>query len=366
MRCLTVPVSLIYPADSDESAATCRPPRRPTCSRYFSGWDDTLEPLTSASVWPSSKERLPNERIDLPRGPSGGYHGDSLVFRFTLMALHRVGDLPVEPIDRHFPYVQWGPIVAGAFAATALGLVLNTFAAAVGLAVSSTSPTWRDSSAALWILSGCYLIVVALAAYGLGGYIAGRMRDRLTPDGGEVDREVRDGIHGVLVWGLATLLTAALIGMFLAPASRVAAPASGPADASTSVTGESLIAFDLDRLFRGARPQTSTDMQYARAEAARILLTSAGHEGVSNDDHTYLIRRVSELTALPAADSQRRVDATIESARQNIQRARHAGVILAFCAGAAALIGAAAAWFTAVLGGKHRDTGGIPMWGQMR
>jgi hypothetical protein len=30
------------------------------------------------------------------------------------------------------------------------------------------------------------------------------------------------------------------------------------------------------------------------------------------------------------------------------------------------LIGAAIASFTAVLGGKHRDTGGIPMWGHGR
>jgi len=275
--------------------------------------------------------------------PSGSDFGDSLVFRITMMALYSVRDLPGDALDRHSPYVQWGPIVAGAFAATALGLVLNAFAAAVGLAISSTSPTWRDSSAALWILSGCYLIVVALAAYGLGGYIAGRMRDRLPAAGGDVDREVRDGLHGILVWGLATLLTAMVIGTLLAPASRIAAPASGSAGASTSVAGENLIAFDLDRLFRGARAQTSADMEYARAEAARILLTSTGHGGVSNDDRTYLIRRVSELTALSAADSQRRVDATIESARQNIQRARHAGVILAFCAGAAALIGAAAA-----------------------
>jgi hypothetical protein len=206
---------------------------------------------------------------------------------------------------------------------------------------------------------------VAIAAYGLGGYIAGRLRDRLD-DRGEVDREVRDGIHGLLVWGLATLLTAAMIGFILVPASRVATPNSGPAGSSTSVAGENLIAFDLDRLFRGARPQAGADMEYPRAEAARILLSSTGRDGVSNDDRTYLVRRVSELTALPAAEAQHRVDSAIESARQNIQRARHAAVVLAFCAGAAALIGAAVASFTAVLGGKHRDTGGIPMWGSGR
>jgi hypothetical protein len=264
-------------------------------------------------------------------------------------------------IGRSFPYIQWGPVVAGAFAAAALALVLDAFAAAVGLAVSSTAPTWRDSSAALWFLSGVYLVLVAVAAYGFGGYIAGRMRDPIV-EVGQVETEVRDGTHGLLVWALATLLTAAMIGFVIPAASRIAAPSAGGAGPATSVAGENIIAFDLDRLFRGTRLAGSGDLEYPRAEAARILLTSTGHDGVNGEDRAYLVRRVSEVTGLAPPDAQRRVDATIDSARQNIQRARHAGIVLAFCAGAAALVGAAAAWFTACLGGKHRATGSIPMW----
>src|SRR5690606_40589823 len=75
-------------------------------------------------------------------------------------------------------YIQWGPVIAGGLAAAALALVLHSFGAAIGLAVSSTAPTWRDASIALWLLTGLYLILVALASYGLGGYIAGRARSR--------------------------------------------------------------------------------------------------------------------------------------------------------------------------------------------
>lgn len=306
-----------------------------------------------------------HEWINLLGRVGGRYPRDSIVFWSAVMASVVAEGTATGVVRRQFPYVQWGPIVAGAFAAAALALVLDAFAAAVGLGVSSTAPTWRDSSVGLWFLTGVYLIVVALAAYGLGGYIAGRMRDRLA-EGVDADREARDGIHGLLVWALATLLTAGMIGIVVPATSRLAAPSSGPSGPSTSVAGENLIAFDLDRLFRGARLQAAADMEYPRAEAARILLTSTGHQGVSSDDHAYLIRRVSEVTGLSAADAQKRVDATIESARQNIQRARHAAVVLAFCAGAAALIGAVVAWFTADLGGKHRDTGGLPMWGVTR
>ena len=281
------------------------------------------------------------------------------------MVAVRAEDIPGTTVHRPIRHVQWGAIVGGALTTAALAVVLDIFGGAVGLAVSSTAPTWRDSSAALWLLSGVYLIVVALAAYSLGGYVAGRMRDQLD-DAGEVDKEVTDGVHGLLVWALATMLTVLMIGLLAQPASRIAAPSSGAAGPSTSVAGENLIAFDLDRLFRGARSTATAEVEYPRAEASRILLTSTGHEGVSNDDRTYLVRRVSEITGLSAGEAQRRVDATIESARQNIQRARHASVVLAFSAGAAALIGAAAAWFMALLGGKHRDTGGVPMWGDVR
>jgi hypothetical protein len=42
-------------------------------------------------------------------------------------------------------------------------------------------------------------------------------------------------------------------------------------------------------------------------------------------------------------------------AKQNISRARSSAVILAFMAGAAALLGAIAAWTAAVTGGSYRD-----------
>src|SRR5215204_5385138 len=81
---------------------------------------------------------------------------------------------PFAPLSQ----VDWGPVIAGALTAAALASVLHAFAAAIGLAVSSTAPTWRDASIALWILSGVYLVFVALVAYGVGGYVAGLLRER--------------------------------------------------------------------------------------------------------------------------------------------------------------------------------------------
>jgi hypothetical protein len=262
--------------------------------------------------------------------------------------------------------VQWGPALAGAIAAAALALVLHGFAAAIGLAVSSTSPTWRDASFALWLLSGFYLVFVAIASYGLGGYIAGRMRARLA-GGVSEETEIRDGIHGLIVWGLATLATAILIAVSGATVTRLAAPSSGAAGPSTSVGAENIVAYDLDRLFRSDRRPAGMDMTYSRAEAGRILLTASGHSGVAPDDRTYLVRLVGQATGLPQAEAQQRVDTVIASAHDNMKRARRSTVVLAFMAGAAAMVGAAMAWLAACAGGRHRDGDvAVFMWSTVR
>src|SRR3954466_8634337 len=72
--------------------------------------------------------------------------------------------------------LQWSPIFLGALCAAALSFILVTFGTTVGLGVTSTAPTWRDASAALWILSGIYLIIQAILSFGVGGYITGRAR----------------------------------------------------------------------------------------------------------------------------------------------------------------------------------------------
>jgi hypothetical protein len=257
--------------------------------------------------------------------------------------------------------IHWPAIIGGALAAAALATVLHSFAAALGLAVSSTAPTWRDSSVALWILSGIYLVLVALAAYGLGGYMAGWIRS--WSDGADDDADTTNGLHGLLVWAIATLLTALMLGATVLTASQLAAPSGSSTGPGASVGSENIIAYDIDRLFRGDGRYPQTDTARARSEAGRILLTASSHSGVSTEDRAYLTRLVVAQTNLSPPDAERRVDATIVRARENINRARRSAVLLAFMAGAAALLGAAAAWFAACAGATHAlDRSLTPIW----
>src|SRR5712672_985208 len=124
------------------------------------------------------------------------------------MALENVAPAPHDAEPR---YLQWTPVIAGALAATAMSLILVTFAAAVGLGVSSTAPTWRDASATLWILSGIYLILQAILSFGFGAYIAGRLRRTLVA-GPADEAETRDGIHGLAVGALAVVIGSLVAG----------------------------------------------------------------------------------------------------------------------------------------------------------
>jgi hypothetical protein len=245
--------------------------------------------------------------------------------------------------------------MAGAIAASALTFVLITFGAAIGLAIASPSATWRDTSVALALLSGLWLLLTAVASFALGGYLAGRLR--ATWDTTAADEvEFRDGIHGVLVWGLAILIGASLALV----AARAAAPqAAGNALAPSAATAEPLLAFELDRLFRADRPNDTVDPDI-RAQAARIITTSFGHADMAADDRAYLVRMVMTRTGLAQPDAERRVAEVIAQARRAIRRARANAVILAFMTAASLLAGAAVAWYAAGFGGRHRDGEAMP------
>src|SRR4051794_38922663 len=114
------------------------------------------------------------------------------------------GVISTEPVTGRTGFITWSSVVAGAASAAALSSILTAFGVAVGLSISSTSPTWRDASTALALLSGLYLVLQAVFAFGLGGYLTGRTCQGAAAAPAAVERT--DGINGLLSWALAVLL----------------------------------------------------------------------------------------------------------------------------------------------------------------
>ena len=89
--------------------------------------------------------------------------------------------------------------------------------------------------------------------------------------------EFRDGVHGLIVWGMAILLGAILA--FAAAATLSPRPVL---TTPTAATAEPLLAFELDQLFRSDRAaaQAGNDAE-VRAQTARILTSGLGHAGMA-------------------------------------------------------------------------------------
>ena len=116
-------------------------------------------------------------------------------------------------VDMPSSGVSWPAIIAGAVATATLSLVLVSFGTGTGIGLSSISP-WAGSGVSATtfkIGSGIYLVVVAVMASSIGGYLAARLRTKWT---GLHTNEVyfRDTAHGLLAWALATLLSAGVLG----------------------------------------------------------------------------------------------------------------------------------------------------------
>ncbi|MCU1187320.1 hypothetical protein JAK42_08870 [Stenotrophomonas maltophilia] len=162
--------------------------------------------------------------------------------------------------------VSWGAIFAGATAAAALSLILLILG--VGLGLSSVSPWSFEgvSKETFGWSSIIWLTFTALAASGLGGYLAGRLRTKWTQIHGD-ETCFRDTAHGFVSWAVATLLTAGLltsaIGGVLGAGAKVAGAAAGVAASTAGVAAagagstaaaapEGDLNYWVDSLFRNA------------------------------------------------------------------------------------------------------------------
>lgn len=162
--------------------------------------------------------------------------------------------------------VSWGAIFAGAAAAAALSLVLLILG--VGLGLSSVSPWSFEgvSKETFGWSSIIWLTFTALAASGLGGYLAGRLRTKWTQIHGD-ETYFRDTAHGFVSWAVATLLTAGLltsaIGGVLGTGAKVAGATAGAAASTAGVAAagagsaaaaapEGDLNYWVDSLFRNA------------------------------------------------------------------------------------------------------------------
>ena len=283
------------------------------------------------------------------------------------------------PVESSSSAVNWGPIIAGAFAASTLTFILMLLGSGLGLTMVSPWSNEGASVTTFAVSTAIWLIIVQWFSSGVGGYLTGRLRTKWV--GVHTDETYfRDTAHGFMAWALATLLMvfvlgsalSAAIGTGVQSASTIASGAAMGAAAGTSANanGSSVggaTSYFVDTLFRPsdptrlAAPSAEGDAA-AAAQASRILIAGAAAGEIPAGDKTYLAQLVAARTGLSEADATARIDAVVAQAneakvkaQEAADTARKAAATFALVGALSLIIGAFIASAAAALGGRQRD-----------
>jgi len=316
---------------------------------------------------------------------------------------------PAAGVESRFSGVSWGAIVAGGVGAAAMAIILMTLGAGLGLVAVSPWPGQGASAETVGIGVIVWSIIIEVAAFGLGGYLAGRLRTKWANLHGD-EVYFRDTAHGFVTWALGTLVSICLVTGAAGQLARTGAEVGGAAGAVAVVgagaaAGPNMAAagpngrmmrggnpmdYYIDLLFRpaaaqGAATGTTTgttatmpaptatggpanDIGPARGEITHIAAASFkdGTLMLTPEDKTYVAELVAQRTGMSQQDAEKRVDEVVAKAKASTDEAvtkakeaadaaRKAGVALAIWSVVAMLIGAFVASYAATIGGRHRD-----------
>ncbi len=266
-------------------------------------------------------------------------------------------------------YVDWPAIIAGIVLASAISVVLISFGSAVGLNFLDFGYGTGVNPLVVGIIAASWFLWVQISSFMAGGYLTGRLRRRHF-DANEEESDLRDGAHGLLVWGGAAILGSVIaIGGIGAAASTAGNVAATATNAASNVAEGSASAMDpngyfIDTMFRSNQP---VEADVARREAGTIFAQAALNDGTfAEADRTYLANIVAANTGIAPAEAQARVDQAIasvdaahEQAVEAARIARNTTIIGAFLLAASLLISAIGAFWAAQKGGNHRDNNSV-------
>jgi hypothetical protein len=296
-------------------------------------------------------------------------------------------------------YTDWQAIAAGAVVATAIAFIFSTFGAALGLA--TVSPYEGEGMGATFtvIAVGIWMLWTTASSFMAGGYIAGRMRRRVD-DASADEISIRDGCHGLAVWGVGVIIGALMLGAAIGTTARVAGSAAETAvqaagsvveGAGQAVSGAGSALSDLvpenmrsnplsqaaSRLI-GQEAGMPPEAQERLEDQAGSILANVIQDGELNDqDRQYLVQVLTQNSNLSEQEINTRIDQAVQQVQQARQAAmdaaqkakdeaaeaadvaRQYSVVSAFILSAALLIAGAAAYWAAGLGGRHRDEGRV-------
>jgi hypothetical protein len=284
--------------------------------------------------------------------------------------------------DAHMSGVSWGAIFAGAAGAAALTYILIILGFGLGLSVVSPWSFDGASATTIGISTIAWITLTQIAASGVGGYLAGRLRVKWA--GTHTDEVYfRDTAHGFLAWAVASLVVAVFLATSVSAIVGAGARASGtaisvaahaisaqkpaPNSPAGGTTDNNSFSYFNDMLFRTDQSVADSAADHSsRAESMRILGSNMNSTTLNVEDQRYLAGLVAKRTGMSQQDAERRVQdihsrlsKTLSeaetTARQAADQARKVTAYSALWMFVALLCGAFFASLCATFGGTQRD-----------
>jgi hypothetical protein len=255
--------------------------------------------------------------------------------------------------------VSWAAVIAGAFVAAALSLILLALGAGLGFSSVSIWSNVGASASTIGMATVLWLIVMQIISSSMGGYLAGRLRTKWANIHTD-EVYFRDTAHGFLAWAVALVITAT----FLASAATSMAGSA----ASSSATGPHATpgvkpqvqetdpdGYFVDMLFRSDSAKPDANDALVRGEGGRILANALRQKEIPSADKNYLSQLVATRTGLTNAGAEKRVSDVFMSAQQAAETTRKTVAHSLLWAFLALLIGAFCGSLGATIGGRQRD-----------
>jgi hypothetical protein len=206
--------------------------------------------------------------------------------------------------------VSWSSIFAGTV--TALGLWVLLYALGLALGLSNVNPQDAGSAKSSGIFTGIWSLVSPLIALFVGGIVAGR--------GSGAQTKASGGIHGLVMWGLTTLLGLWMLsslvsslagGLFSVGKSAVQATGSAVAAGASQAggVGQAAKSFGLDA-DDALRPVNERLRAEGKPQVTAAQLESATRDAVQTSvregrfDRQLLVSSLAEKTALSRSDAE--------------------------------------------------------------
>ena len=226
----------------------------------------------------------------------------------------------------HFRKVSWGAVFAGMVIAVVVQLVLSLLGAGIGLSTIDPLRYNTPDASTFGMGAGIWWVISSVVALFAGGWVAGHLSG--SPD------KTDAVLHGLLTWGLATIVTVYLLASILGSVVRGGASVVGKT-ASVAAAGVGAAAGPAGDMVKDQMAASGITLDGLKAQAQKLLAQTGNpalQPGAIANQASAAAGQLTTAAAgssgnLPSDDLQGALQKIITSGKSTIDQADRESVV---------------------------------------